>query len=75
MLQELIDKVAVEEKRGIKEWGHADRTPGGLLNAITEEVGEVAHAINHDEGTEKVKQEIAEAMGVLSRLYTMVSTI
>ena len=68
----LIGKVILEEERGEKEWGAIDKTPGILLNALTEEVGEVAHAINNDEGQAKIQQEIAEAIGVLSRLYDMV---
>lgn len=72
MLQELIDQIIREEGRGISKWGSVDRDPSILLNAATEELGEVAHAINHDEGADKVQQEIAETMGVLSRLYQMI---
>lgn len=72
MLEELIDKAVLEEERGKQRWGATDRTPYDLLGAATEELGEVAHAINHGEGAEKVRQEIAETVGVLSRLYEMV---
>jgi len=40
--------------------------------AIQEEIGEVAHAINHNEGASVIQQEIAESVGLLSRLYEMV---
>jgi len=68
----LIKRIDEEKERGIKKWGDTDRTPEILLNAITEEVGEVAHAINHKEGVSATQQEIVEAMGVLTRLYEMV---
>jgi len=73
LLDSLIDKISLEEERGIAKWGSVDRDPTILLNAATEELGEVAHGINHDEGSDKIQQEIAETMGVLSRLYTMVN--
>jgi len=68
----LIDNAILEEERGAKIWGATDVHPGILLNAATEELGEVAHAINHGEGKERVQQEIAETIGVLSRLWSMV---
>jgi NTP pyrophosphatase (non-canonical NTP hydrolase) len=68
----LIKRVEIEERRGIAKWGKVDRSPEILLNAATEELGEVAHAVNHNEGVENISQEIAEAIGVLSRLYDMV---
>lgn len=68
----LIKQIDEEVKRGIQKWGDVDRSPEMLLIAITEEVGEVAHAINHNEGVNAIQQEIAEAMGILSRLYAMV---
>lgn len=68
----LHNMVEIEVKRGIEKWGKTDKNPGILLNAATEELGEVAHAINHAEGKEKIGQEIAETMGVLSRLFDMV---
>jgi len=71
--QILIDKAIEEEERGKAKWGETDRTPEILLSALMEELGEVAHAINHDEGRDKVQQEIAEVIGLLSRLYDMVS--
>lgn len=67
----LIQMVEEEERRGILKWSKADKEPGDLLNAATEELGEVAHAINHNEGVENAAQEIAETIGVLSRLYNM----
>lgn len=74
MKEELIFRVDAEIKRGEAKWGRIDTNPGILLNAATEELGEVAHAVNHKEGWEVVTQEIAEAMGVLSRLYDMYMT-
>ena len=68
----LIKKVKEEMARGIEKWGETDDSPDILLNAAVEELGEVAHAINHDEGIEVVQQEIAETIGVLARLYEMV---
>jgi len=71
--RDLIHKVADEEDVAIRKWGHVDRTPTDLLADLLEETGEVAHAINHDEGKEQVNQEIVEAIGILSRLYNMVN--
>ncbi|GAI05476.1 unnamed protein product [marine sediment metagenome] len=68
----LIEMIEGEEYKGKAKWGLVDTEPTILLNAATEELGEVAHAINHEEGSEKVTQEIAETMGVLSRLFDMV---
>jgi len=75
MQRELLRQVEVEEIRGKKKWGAVDRSPGILLNAAVEELGEVAHAVNHDEGADKARQEIAEAVGVLSRLWNMVGEV
>lgn len=72
MDRKLIQMIIQEEVRGVAKWGSTDRSPSILLNAATEELGEVAHAINHDEGKESIAQEIAETIGVLSRLYDMV---
>lgn len=72
MKQSLISKVQTEEKRGLQKWGTTDTSPMILLNAALEELGEVAHAINHSEGRERIKQEIVEVVGILSRLYSMV---
>jgi len=72
MDSKLLQMVVQEEVRGTAKWGSVDKTPSILLNAVTEELGEVAHAINHEEGAERISQEIAETMGVLSRLYDMV---
>lgn len=71
MNETLIQMVELEETRGIVKWGRVDKTPGDLLNAALEELGEAAHAVNHNEGAEKASQEIAETIGVLSRLYNM----
>ena len=70
----LIQMVEVEERRGRVKWGEVDKDPTALLNAALEELGEVAHAINHNEGKENASQEIAETIGVLSRLYNMLWT-
>lgn len=70
---ELLRQIRLERGKGYAKWGHVDRTPVDMMIAIMEEVGKVAHAINHDEGNEKAKQEIAEAIGILSRLWDMLS--
>ncbi len=72
MDRKLIQMIIQEEVRGTAKWGNTDKSPSILLNAATEELGEVAHAINHVEGRDRIVQEIAETMGVLSRLYDMV---
>lgn len=71
--KELVAMVEIEVARGKAKWGAIDKSPDILLNAAVEELGEVAHAINHDEGPEKAAQEIAETIGVLSRLFEMVA--
>ena len=68
----LIKRIDAERERGIQKWGDTDRTLGILLNAAVEELGEVAHAINHDEAVAMIQQEIVETMGILTRLYEMV---
>lgn len=68
----LIKRIDEERERGIQKWGDTDTTPEILLNAATEELGEVAHAINHKEGVSVIQQEVVETMGILSRLYEMV---
>lgn len=73
MDERLMRMVIGEEERGIAKWGLVDISPELLLNAALEEIGEVAHAVNHSEGFEFVGQEIAEVIGVLSRLYNMVT--
>jgi len=73
LLDSLIGKIIVEEERGVAKWGSVDTDPTYLLNAAIEELGEAAHGINHSEGRDRIQQEIAETMGVLSRLYTMVN--
>jgi len=70
---DLINLVQAEEKIALDQWGEFDTTPERLLNVVMEEVGEVAHAINHKEHLELIKQEIVESIGVLSRLYDMVT--
>lgn len=67
----LIKRIDEEKKVAIEKWGDTDRTPEILLNAATEELGEVAHAINHKEGVTTTQQEIVEVMGILARLYEM----
>lgn len=69
---ELIKMVEAEEYKGRAKWGHVDTNPAALLNAATEELGEVAHAINHQEGAVQTQQEIVETIGILSRLFDMV---
>jgi len=70
--QELIQRINNEMARGKTKWGKVDRTPVDFVVAATEELGEVAHAVNHSEGADRIKQEVAEVMGILSRLYEMV---
>jgi len=72
---ELIEQVNLEISRGIAKWGDVDKDPPTLLIAITEELGEVAHAINHHSGREKIQQEIAETIGILVRLYDCVKRL
>jgi len=72
MRQVLLDAVVREEARAIEKWGAIDTYPTILLNASVEELGEVAHAINHDEGSLKIQREIAECIGILSRLHDRV---
>lgn len=72
MRQALIERVIAEEQIALEKWGATDRSPEILLNAVIEEVGEVAHAINHNEGTYQIQQEIVEAIGLLSRLFNWV---
>ena len=74
MLEKLTDMIRLEEARGLTEWGRADKTPQDLMIAVQEEIGEVAHAINHYEGSAQVQQEIAEVVGILSRLFSMMET-
>jgi len=69
---ELATQINKEIARGIEKWGPTDIHPTILLNAATEELGEVAHAINHDEGQEAIQQEICETIGILVRLHEMV---
>lgn len=71
----LLSMVNIERRRGREKWGEVDTNPNILLNAAVEELGEVAHAINHQEGVGIVIQEIAETIGVLSRLYDMYMTL
>ena len=72
VLPRLKEAIEAEVKRGIEKWGEIDKNPGILLNAALEELGEAAHAINHNEGQEKTQQEIVEAIGVLVRLFWMI---
>lgn len=69
MRAELIETVREEMTIGRAKWGNIDRTPVDFMIAIQEELGEVAHAINHKEGAEQVTLEIAQTIGLLSRLY------
>jgi NTP pyrophosphatase (non-canonical NTP hydrolase) len=72
---ELIRKVFTEEEKALEKWGGHDQIPDNLLSAVLEEAGEVAHAINHNEGKEKAQLEIAQTIGVLSRLYNMIENM
>lgn len=70
----LIDDVNWEIDRGTEKWGCMDKDPPALIIAITEELGEATHAINHNEGSDIVQQEIVETIGLLVRLYYMVAS-
>lgn len=72
MHPDFLSMVTTEYKRGIEKWGRVDESPTILLNAATEELGEVAHAINHNEGNKAIQQEVAETVGILARLWEMV---
>lgn len=69
MPAELVELVNTEIERGHKKWGDVDKTPGLYLNAALEELGEVAHAINHSERPSKAQQEVVETIGLLVRLW------
>lgn len=69
--KDLIDLATQERNRGLAKWGHVDKLPPDLMIAIVEEIGEVAHAINHGEEDKVVRQEIAEVVGLLDRLWDM----
>lgn len=69
----LVELATQERNRGLVKWGHIDKLPPDLMIAIQEEMGEVAHAINHGEEDEVVRQEIAEVVGLLDRLWDMYS--
>jgi len=72
MKSALILQVNGEIARGIENWADVDTTPEALLSAAVEELGQAAHAINHNEGIERARQEVAEAIGVLSWLWDIV---
>lgn len=67
----LIGMVEQEEVHGLAKWGDTDKNPVVLIAAAVEELGEVAHAYFHNEGSKKISQEIAETIGILSRLHEM----
>jgi len=65
-------QVEREERIAIAKWGMYDTSSQRLLQSALEELGEVAHAFNHDEGTNAIQQEIIETIGILSRMYDFV---
>ncbi len=71
ILPRLKDLIEAEIEHGIEKWGSVDTEPGLLLNAALEELGEVAHAINHNEGILRAQKEIIDVTGILIRLYWM----
>ena len=71
MKGELITRIDKEVIRQIEKWGATDENPTVLVAATAGELGEVWHAISHNEGHERIRQEISETMAVLSRLYDM----
>lgn len=60
---------------GQRKWGEIDLTPVDFMIAVQEEIGEVAHAINHREGRDAIIIEIAQVIGLLSRLYEEVKDV
>ena len=72
MKAELVKRINAEEKVALAKWGEHDQDFDNLLSGALEELGEVAHALNHNEGKESAQQEIVETMGILSRLFDMV---
>ena len=76
MEQELINKI--DERVGMavaKYPSESDNTFSALENALCEETGEVAHAINHDEGWTRIQYEIEDAMAVLTRIWGKVADL
>jgi NTP pyrophosphatase (non-canonical NTP hydrolase) len=74
MRQDLTQRVDEETKRAIAKWGGHDQIPDNLISAAAEELGEAAHAFNHNDGVVKAQQEIVHTIGVLVRLYDMAET-
>ncbi len=72
---ELIELVNQEIHRGIEKWGHVDKTPQDFMIAIIEELGEAAHAINHGKSVETVRQELAEVIALLVRLWDKIPDV
>jgi len=72
MNKKLIEIVEQEEARQVAKWGHTHETPEVLGFAAVGELGEVAGAFFHNEGSERMIQEIAETIATLSRLHDMV---
>lgn len=72
MNKDLITMVNTEIERGLAKWGKVDKTSVDLLVAALEELGEVAHGVNHKGNYILIQQEIAEVVGILSRLFDMV---
>ena len=74
MKAELIKLVEKEDVNPNKKWGSVvGVNPLILLGAITESLGELAHAISWGESKERINYEIVITMEVLSRLYNMVN--
>ena len=74
MKYKLVERVNAEEKVALAKWGEHDQSFDNLLSGALEELGEVAHTLNHNKGTESAQQEIVEVIGILSRLYDMVDS-
>ena len=68
----LVIEVNDEIVKALGKWGDIDCLPGEMVNAVTEELLEVVHAVNHREPVEKIHHEIVQAIGVLVRLDHMV---
>ena len=72
MKSDLIKRVNKEIIRQIEKWGATDENPTVLVAATAGELGEVWHALSHNEGVERIHQEISETIATLVRLYAMV---
>ena len=69
----VLDEVGQERISQDQQWGYIhDRSlsPLQLLSILTEEVGEVAHAINEDDG-ENYREELIQGTSLTERLFEL----